>query len=106
MVEEICQCLESLLGLQFSSTFSASQLKEIESGSEDGPRSFSELKIPAELLSRLRESAKAHMVTDLESGFQELSRLGQVEKQLASQLETLTQDFELEQVKELLDSLS
>ena len=105
-LEQICESLETLIGTEFDySSESAPDRPEKSSHSARLPEGWTELKLPPELLERLRSSARAHLITDVNACINELDALGEPEQQLANHLRKLAYDFELERVGEILSRL-
>jgi CheY-like chemotaxis protein len=103
LIDHMCECLSSLLGVAFHSPNRTSR-KEDDSASDEG-ENWSDLKLPSELLQRLRTASRTHNLTFFDSCLKELDELGPREKQLAATMRRLVEGFRLQRVQELLEQI-
>ena len=99
-LENICECLEQLLG----ATFQYSKVPE-------NPRpagaalDLAQLRIPKRLHERLRSSAEFYSTTELKHCFSELETLGEPERYLASRFRELLQSYDMEAILSILAAI-
>jgi len=95
--ESVCECLARLLQVEFESTTATGS-------SEVGPDLMG-VKLPAELLGRLREAAARFSKTRLEQCCEELDRLGGKRSELAAQLHRFVEEGDMRAVSRFLEQL-
>ena len=66
---------------------------------------FSKITIPIEMLSSLKEAAKAGMLDEMKENFSELSKLKPSGLQLATYLEQLIEEFKMDDILKTLDKI-
>jgi CheY-like chemotaxis protein len=93
--ERICQCLAQQLGVEFE--YGEEEAVEVEAADWSG------VVVPAQLHARLREAAELYSVTELESCFGELERLG--EARLAGHLRGLRRRHDIEAILAVLQEV-
>ncbi len=98
--EEICDCMKRLLPVEF---------RYAEDKSEGG-KAVEVIDPVAVTMSQglrlqLKEAADRYSVTKLEKGFEELARLGEIEKRAAAYLRSLTQQGNFDGVAEFLEKV-
>ncbi|MCC7261717.1 MAG: response regulator [Candidatus Latescibacteria bacterium] len=92
--EAVYECLARLLQVQF----------EYEAR-EDAALDFSGLRLPAELLARLRQAAEAGEVTELEEYLDEVGQRGEAGQLLAERLRILSRNIDLKAILDLLEAV-
>jgi signal transduction histidine kinase/ligand-binding sensor domain-containing protein/DNA-binding response OmpR family regulator len=94
--EHLCECLVSLLGVEFDRR---------EPEAAEPTTEALEISLPAGLLSRMKSKAELYEVTDLKACLLEVEALGPEGKRLAERLRTLIQSYDMETVLELLSEM-
>jgi len=95
--ERVCECLATLLDVEFE----RGESKKVEAPAKE----ISAVSLPEELLSRLRSSAELHKVTELKAHLNEVEELGSEEQQLAQRLHQLIRNYDLESVLKILSEI-
>jgi signal transduction histidine kinase/ligand-binding sensor domain-containing protein/DNA-binding response OmpR family regulator len=98
--EQICECLEELLGVQFEYETEPSPAESPKSGSRQP-----EVALSAELLDRLRKAAEGYSVTDFESYLAEVEALGESGRQLAERLRELSRNVRIDEILRILSDV-
>jgi CheY-like chemotaxis protein len=93
---EICECLRTLLNVEFEYADSA-----VAAGGE-GDIDPAQISLPVAILSQLREAAERYSVTRLEKCLEELDQDGEMGKRTAAHLRHLIRAGDLEGVSEFL----
>jgi CheY-like chemotaxis protein len=96
--ERVCECLANLLEVEFE----RGEPKAAETESQEIPADVS---LPEELLSRLKNAAELHKVTELKTHLNEMEELGSEGKQLAQRLRELIRNYDLEAVLKILSEI-
>ena len=91
--EEICECLRTLLGVEY------------EKEEEAEPAEALALSLPEELLTRLKSAAELYRVTELEGHLHEVEELGSEERQLAEKLRGLIRNYDMEAILKILSEM-
>jgi signal transduction histidine kinase/ligand-binding sensor domain-containing protein/CheY-like chemotaxis protein len=92
--EKVYAALARFLQVEFE--YQAHQAPELD---------FSRLRLPAQLLSRLRQAAEAGEVTELEELLEEVSQLGEQGRLLAERLRVLSRSIDLKAIVDLLGGI-
>jgi CheY-like chemotaxis protein len=95
--ERVCECLATLLDVEFE----RGESKKAEAPAKE----ISAVSLPEELLSRLRSSAELHKVTELKAHLNEVAELGSEGQQLAQRLRELIRNYDLEAVLKILSEI-
>lgn len=96
--EQICECLEGLLGVKF----------EYEAETSEASRTESELittdvvSLPAALLEKLQRAAEVYSVTEFENHLVEVEALGESGHALATRLRELSRNVQIEEILAIL----
>ena len=98
--ERICECLASLLGVEYEY---GGQMRETADEAES--LDFAKVVIPTDLLSRLKEAAELYNVTQLERLLAEVEPFGEYARLLAEHLYSLSQNNEIEKILEILGEI-
>ena len=93
----VCECLATLLYVEFE----RGESKKVEAPAKE----ISAVSLPEELLSRLRNSAELHKVTELKAHLNEVAELGSEGQQLAQHLRELIWNYDLEAVLKILSEI-
>jgi signal transduction histidine kinase/CheY-like chemotaxis protein len=96
--ERIYDCLAELLGVQY-------EYDEASATEESSASDWSGLALPASLAKRLVGAAELASVTELEGLLDEVEQLGAKGQRLAGHLRRLSQDFDMDAVIAVLDSI-
>ena len=99
-LEELCDCLENLLGVEYE--YEAEESVVAEPSAYDN---YSNLVLPQELLKRLKEAAEFSNVTNLEKNLSEVEKVGSEGASLARRLRELSHDLEMDQIIEILEQV-
>ena len=95
--ERLCECLERLLRVKFESAATA-----VSTGMTP---ELTAIKVPADLLGRLREAAERFSKTRLERCFDELEQSGGAHHELAGHLRQMLEEGDLRAVSRFLEQL-
>ena len=99
-LERICECLARVPGVRFEPTDSLAR-KDARSESKD----VTAIRVPAELLARLRLAAKLYRTTELKSCIGSLLELGDEATPLAARLRALNESGDMAGMLVLLETL-
>ena len=94
--EWVCAKLAGLLGVEFEYG---------EGGDESAGSDWGDLTLPAELSTRLRESAELYSVTEIEEQLGEMEALGEEYGKLAAQLRVLNARQDMAAILQVLDEM-
>ncbi|MBI1923880.1 response regulator [Candidatus Poribacteria bacterium] len=92
--ERVCECLATLLGVEYESD-------EPEAQQTEAPN----VSLPEELLMQLKTAAEFHRVTKLESLLNEVDALGPAEHQLAERLREMIRNYDIDGVLNALSEI-
>jgi CheY-like chemotaxis protein len=103
-LERICECLATLLGVEFERDESDSE--EVERPPiEKSEVSLPKPKLPKEVREQLLTAAEAHRVTKLENLLNEVEALGESEQRLAERLRQSIRNYDIEGVIRILSEV-
>ncbi len=97
--ERVCECMATLLGVEFERGEPKIQPQTSE------VLKTSEVSLPAELLEGLKTAAEFHRVTKLESLLNEVDALGPAEHQLAERLREMIRNYDIDEVLNVLSEI-
>jgi len=100
---EVFNCLNELLDIEF--VYEEDDIPSDQSG-QMTEIDFSEMSIPEDLYTKLKDSAKLYNVTEIERSLEELSQNSEVPKQLVECLEQLLGKYDIEAILKVLESVS
>jgi hypothetical protein len=78
---------------------------EQEKEAEEAPLDLSEIRVPDEMVERIRGAAELSSVTELEGTLDEMRELGEAEAKLADRLRVLSQNFRMDEILRVLGEL-
>ena len=95
--ERVCECLATLLGVEFE----RGEPQEVETA----PEAVMAVSLPGDLLEQLKSAAELYIVTDLETHLKAVEALGESEQRLADQLRELIQHYDMDSVLHILSDI-
>ena len=95
--ERVCECLATLLGVEFE--------RGEPQATETEPEAVLAVSLPGDLLEQLKSAAELYMVTDLETHLKAVEVLGESEQRLADQLRELIQHYDMDSVLHILSEI-
>ncbi len=99
--EEICGCLRKFLGAQFEYMDGPSPAEATVARLD-----VHDLKLPPELLQKLKEAVDRHSLTKLEQVFLEMETLGEAEKRMAASLRNMAKSGNVEAISATVEKWS
>jgi CheY-like chemotaxis protein len=97
--ERMCECLATLLGVEFERGEPKTQLQTSEVSQ------ISEVSMPEDLWMRLKTAAELYKVTDLKTDLTEVEGLGSAGQRLAERLRELIRRYDMEGVLKVLSEI-
>ena len=95
--ERVCECLATLLGVEFE--------RGEPQATETEPEAVLAVSLPGDLLEQLKSAAELYMVTDLETHLKAVEVLGESEQRLADQPRELIQHYDMDSVLHILSEI-
>ena len=98
--EQVYACLADLLQVEYEYAST-----EPGNGAEAPELSWSGIRLPDQLLMRLREAAELHSVTELERYLSEMEALGEDERHHAAHLRDLSEQYDMDGILKILKDI-
>ncbi|MBI4661238.1 MAG: response regulator [Verrucomicrobia bacterium] len=98
--EQVCECMENLLGAKFEY-----EPEAIPALGETAATEAPAFALPQELLEKLKHAAEVYSVTEFENHLREVEALGGTAAQIAARLRDLSRNVQIEEILEILKQL-
>jgi CheY-like chemotaxis protein len=99
-LQEICECLEKLLGVTFQYTKTPESLHAASDTLD-----YTQLKVPKRLRERLKAAAEVYSTTELKHCLGLLETMGEHERRLAARLRELLQSYDMETILNIMAAI-
>ncbi|MCH8294177.1 response regulator, partial [Candidatus Poribacteria bacterium] len=96
--ERICECLATLLNVEFSTD----DADETETLSTEAPQ----IALPADLLEQMKAAAEGYRVTEIRTHLDSVETLGEDEQRFAEQIRQLILSYDMDAIVEILEQIS
>jgi signal transduction histidine kinase/CheY-like chemotaxis protein len=99
-LDRVCRCLRELLQVRFEEAAATPAV------AESSRMDFSAIRVPSDLLGRLRRAAREASTTQLKKGMASLEQLGPETARLAETLRPLIREFDMDKILSILKQVS
>jgi|GEM_PF-2140691 len=103
--EQIITCMEKYLRVSFDSKKGEQDSSRVQYQEEGVAERIKDISVPKSLYAKLKEAAEVNAITDMEQAVEELKKLNEETRYLASLLEKHIANFETEDIVHLLDGV-